>query len=63
MIVQWDDQLQYIYNFLNCGWSMATTVVLYNMIGQLAGVLMVLARFRVNYACGILLSIVIFQVS
>lgn len=47
----------------SCGMFLATVFVLINLTGQIGGVIMVLARFRVPIACGTLFFIVILQVS
>lgn len=47
----------------NCGRILATAFVLVNLLGQLGGVVMVLARLRVQIACGLLFFIVVLQVS
>ena len=46
-----------------CGKFLATVFVLVNLIGQLGGCVMVIARFKVEIAVGILFFIVILQVS
>lgn len=46
-----------------CGKVLATLFVLVNLLGQIGGVVMVLARLRVQIACGTLFSIVVLQVS
>ncbi len=45
-----------------CGWFLATLFVIINLLGQLGGVGMVMARFRVDIACGVLFFIVVLQV-
>lgn len=45
----------------NCGQFLATLFVLINLLGQIGGVVMVLARLRVQIACGILFFIVVLQ--
>lgn len=47
----------------NCGKFLATVFVLVNLCGQIGGVVMVLGRFRVQIACGLLFFIVVLQVS
>lgn len=46
-----------------CGAFLATIFVIINFIGQLGGCIMVLARFKVSVACGILFFIVVLQVN
>jgi ER-derived vesicles protein len=46
----------------NCGKFLATVFVLVNLLGQVGGVVMVLARLRVQIACGLLFFIVVLQV-
>ena len=45
-----------------CGWFIATLFVVINLLGQLGAVAMVLTRFKVDIACGILFFVVILQV-
>lgn len=45
----------------NCGKFLATLFVLINLLGQIGGVVMVLARLKVQIACGILFFIVVLQ--
>jgi hypothetical protein len=45
-----------------CGIFLATVFVFINLVGQIGGVVMVLARLRVPIACGLLFFIVILQV-
>ncbi|XP_076343629.1 surfeit locus protein 4 homolog isoform X2 [Tachypleus tridentatus] len=61
MWFQWDDQKHYIHASWGCGWFLATFFVGFNLIGQIGGSLMVLTRFRVDYACGMLFGIVVLQ--
>lgn len=42
---------------------LATVFVLVNLIGQLGGCGLVITRFKVDIACGLLFSIVVLQVS
>lgn len=44
-----------------CGKFLATIFVLVNLLGQLGGCVMVIARWRVSIACGVLFFIVILQ--
>merc|ERR1711997_389273 len=46
---------------VGCGWFLATLFVVTNLIGQLGAVAMVLTRFKVDIACGILFFVVILQ--
>ncbi|GAB6021943.1 Surfeit locus protein 4 [Chamberlinius hualienensis] len=62
MWVQWKEQREYMDISWGCGWFLATMFVIVNMIGQIGGCIMVLARFRVAVACGLLFGIVILQV-
>lgn len=62
MWVQWHEQREYMDVSWGCGWFLSTAFVVVNFFGQLGGVGMVLARHRVDVACGILFSIVCLQV-
>lgn len=44
-----------------CGKFLATVFVLVNLLGQLGGCVMVIARWRVSIACGVLFFIVVLQ--
>jgi len=44
-----------------CGYFLATMFVIINLFGQLGGVAMVLLRFKVDIACGVLFFIVCLQ--
>jgi len=61
MWVQWNEQRQYMNMSWNCGSFLATLFVLVNLVGQIGGVVMVLARLRVQIACGLLFFIVCLQ--
>jgi len=61
MWVQWSEQREYMDISWNCGWFLATLFVVLNLMGQLGGVGMVLFRFKVDIACGILFGIVFLQ--
>ncbi|CRK91612.1 CLUMA_CG005266, isoform A [Clunio marinus] len=61
MWVQWNEQREYMNMSWNCGKFLATVFVLLNLVGQLGGVVMVLARLRVQIACGLLFFIVVLQ--
>merc|ERR1712130_72563 len=62
MWVQWSEQREYMDISWGCGWFLATLFVVTNLIGQLGAVAMVLTRFKVDIACGILFFIVILLV-
>merc|ERR1712001_512066 len=59
MWVQWGEQREYMDISWGCGWFLATLFVVTNLIGQLGAVAMVLTRFKVDIACGILFFVVI----
>merc|ERR1712227_1004156 len=61
MWVQWSEQREYMDISWGCGWFLATLFVITNLIGQLGAVAMVLTRFKVDIACGILFFIVLLQ--
>jgi len=61
MWVQWSEQREYMDISWNCGWFLATLFVVLNLVGQLGGVGMVLFRFKVDIACGVLFAIVFLQ--
>merc|ERR1712147_188802 len=61
MWVQWSEQREYIDISWGCGWLLATLFVVINLVGQLGAVAMVLTRFKVDIACGILFFVVILQ--
>merc|ERR1712061_950454 len=61
MWVQWGEQREYMDISWGCGWFIATMFVVINLIGQLGAVAMVLTRFKVDIACGILFFIVVLQ--
>ena len=52
MWVQWSEQREYMDISWGCGWFIATMFVVINLIGQLGAVAMVLARYKVEIACG-----------
>merc|ERR1712088_142897 len=54
MWVQWSEQRECMDISWGCGWFLATLFVVTNLIGQLGAVAMVLTRFKVDIACGIL---------
>jgi len=59
---QWSEQREYMDMSWHCGYFIATLFVFINLVGQLGGCVMVLSRFKVTIACGILFFIVILQV-
>lgn len=61
MWFQWNEQREYMDVSWGCGWFLATLFVVINLAGQIGGCIMVLARFQVSIACGILFGIVILQ--
>ncbi|XP_017887248.1 surfeit locus protein 4 homolog isoform X1 [Ceratina calcarata] len=61
MWFQWVEQKEFINNSWNCGTFLATMFVLVNLIGQLGGCVMVIGRWKVSIACGILFFIVVLQ--
>lgn len=61
MWVQWSEQREYMDISWGCGYFLATLFVIINLVGQLGGVAMVLTRFKVDIACGILFFIVFLQ--
>lgn len=63
MWFQWSEQREYMDMSWGCGKFLATIFVLVNLIGQLGGCVMVIIRYRVNIACGVLFFIVVLQVS
>ena len=62
MWVQWSEQREYMDISWGCGWFLATMFVVINLIGQLGAVAMVLTRYKVDIACGMLFFIVVLQV-
>ncbi|XP_055682764.1 surfeit locus protein 4 homolog [Lutzomyia longipalpis] len=61
MWVQWSEQREYMNMSWGCGYFLATVFVLVNLVGQIGGCVMVLARYRVTIACGVLFFIVVLQ--
>ena len=59
--VQWDEQVEHMDTSWGCGWLLATTFVLINLVGQLGAVAMVLTRIKVDIACGVLFFVLILQ--
>ena len=62
MWFQWKEQKDYINLTWRCGEFLAHIFVLVNMVGQLAGCGLVLARKFVPIAVGVLFSIILLQV-
>jgi uncharacterized membrane protein YphA (DoxX/SURF4 family) len=63
MWTQWSEQREYMDISWGCGYFLATLFVVINLLGQLGGVAMVMLRFKVEIACGVLTSIVVLQVT
>lgn len=63
MWFQWGEQRDYIEQTWNCGAFLSVLFVLFNLIAQLGGCLMILSRQKVEIAVGILFSVVMIQVS
>jgi len=61
MWFQWSEQRDYMNAQWGCGYIIATLFVLTNMLAQLIGSGLVLTRFHVTIACGILFGIVVLQ--
>merc|ERR1711860_140109 len=61
MWVQWSEQREYMDISWGCGWFLATFFVVINLVGQLGAVAMVLTRYKVDIACGVLFFIVVLQ--
>jgi uncharacterized membrane protein YphA (DoxX/SURF4 family) len=61
MWVQWNEQQEYMNVSWDCGWFLATLFVAINLVGQIGGCVMVLTRFKVGIACGLLFFIVVLQ--
>jgi len=61
MWVQWSEQRDYMDSSWGCGYFLATLFVFINLVGQLGGCVMVLGRFKVDIACGLLFFIVVLQ--
>ncbi|CAH1100844.1 unnamed protein product [Psylliodes chrysocephalus] len=61
MWFQWTEQREYMDMSWGCGKILATLFVIINLIGQLGGCVMVIIRYRVNIACGVLFFIVVLQ--
>lgn len=63
MWFQWDEQRDYMDQTWHCGNVLGTIFVLYNLVAQLSGCVMVLSRQKVEIAVGILSSVIVVQVS
>lgn len=63
MWFQWDEQRDYMDQTWHCGYVFGTLFVLYNLVAQLAGCVMVLSRQKVEIAVGMLSSVIVVQVS
>jgi len=61
MWVQWKEQREYMDMSWGFGWFVATLFVVINMVGQIGGCIMVLARYKVSIACVILFGVVVLQ--
>ncbi|EDX12834.1 GD20359 [Drosophila simulans] len=61
MYFQWNEQREYMDMSWGCGKFLATVFVLVNLLGQLGGCGMVMARFKVDIAVGLLFFIVVLQ--
>ncbi|XP_068909911.1 surfeit locus protein 4 homolog [Tenebrio molitor] len=61
MWFQWSEQREYMDMSWGCGKILATVFVLVNLIGQLGGCVMVIIRYKVAIACGVLFFIVVMQ--
>ncbi|XP_055389939.1 surfeit locus protein 4 homolog isoform X2 [Condylostylus longicornis] len=61
MWFQWSEQREYMDMSWGCGKIIATLFVLINLIGQIGGCVMVILRFRVSIAVGVLFFIVVLQ--
>merc|ERR1712137_1488454 len=61
MWVQRSEQREYMDISWGCGWFIATMFVVINLVGQLGSVAMVLTRYKVDIACGVLFFIVVLQ--
>ena len=63
MWFQWDEQRDYMDQTWHCGYVIGTIFVLFNLVAQLGGCVMVLSRQKVQIAVGILSSVIVVQVS
>ena len=62
MWFQWSDQASYVEVTWHCGAILANVFVLWNMVAQAAGCLMVLIRKKVFVAVGVLFAVIVIQV-
>lgn len=62
MYIQWSEQREFMNMSWGCGYFLATMFVLFNLVGQLGGSVMVLIRYQVPYACFLLFLIIVVQV-
>jgi len=62
MWLQWTAQCNYMDATWSCGRFIASVFVFLNLVSQLTCCVMVLARFRVGAACGILFAVIAIQV-
>jgi hypothetical protein len=63
MWFQWGEQRDYIEQTWHCGVVLSVLFVLFNLFAQLGGCLMILSRQKVEYAVGVLFSVVVIQVN
>uniref|UniRef100_G1P301 Surfeit locus protein 4 n=2 Tax=Myotis lucifugus TaxID=59463 RepID=G1P301_MYOLU len=61
MWFQWGEQRDYIDSTWGCGYLVASTFVLLNLLGQLTGCILVLSRNFVQHACFGLFGIIALQ--
>lgn len=61
MWFQWDEQRDYMDQTWHCGYVIGTIFVLFNLVAQLGGCVMVLSRQKVEIAVGILSSVIVVQ--
>jgi len=61
MWFQWTEQREYVDHQWNCGYFLSLMFVIINFFGQLIGCFMVLARQKVDIACGGLFGIILLQ--
>ncbi|XP_066294419.1 surfeit locus protein 4-like isoform X1 [Branchiostoma lanceolatum] len=62
MWFQWNEQRDYIEATWGCGYFLASLFVFINLVGQVGGCVMILSRQKVQWACGLLSSIIALQV-